>query len=104
MRATVVVIACVLLGLAAPARSRTYHEFAEDVTHLGDASTLLAVGLALGLSGSEYDGQTSVIYAEALVTTTSPQATEALLDDLQRRLDAEVPEARVVLDGVRSAL
>jgi len=69
VRATVVVITCALLGLAAPARSSTYHGFAEDVTHLGDAPTLLALGLALGLSGSEYDGQTSVIYTEALVTS-----------------------------------
>lgn len=70
------VVACALFGAAAPARSSTYHQFAQDVTHAGDASTLLGLGLALGLSGSEYDRQTSVIYAEALIT--SGAATYAL--------------------------
>ena len=39
-------------------------------------------------------------FAEALVTTQSPQTTEALLDDLQRRLDASIPAARVVVRGL----
>ena len=76
LRAAALVVACALFGAAAPARSTTYHDFAEDVTHLGDASTLLGVGLALGLSGDDYDKRTSAIYAEALVT--SGAATYAL--------------------------
>ena len=39
-------------------------------------------------------------FAEALVTTRSPQVTEALLDDLQRRLDAAIPAARIVVRGL----
>ncbi len=44
------------------------------------------------------DGDPS--FAEALVTTTSPEATERLLPELQRVLDAEVPEARVTVRGL----
>ncbi len=44
------------------------------------------------------DGVSS--YAEALVTTRSPQATEAVLDKLQRRLNQDVPEARVIVRGL----
>ncbi len=39
-------------------------------------------------------------FAEALVTTSSPQATEAILDTLQRRLNADVPEARAIVRGL----
>ncbi|MEM9357342.1 MAG: efflux RND transporter permease subunit [Pseudomonadota bacterium] len=39
-------------------------------------------------------------FAEALVTTASPKATEALLGKLQRTLDAKVPEARVTVRGL----
>lgn len=39
-------------------------------------------------------------FAEALVTTRSPAATEAILDKLQRRLNAEVPEARAIVRGL----
>jgi multidrug efflux pump subunit AcrB len=39
-------------------------------------------------------------FAEALVKTRSPRATEAILDRLQRRLDAAVPEARVTVRGL----
>ncbi len=39
-------------------------------------------------------------FAEALVTTTSPQATEAMLGRLQRTLDADVPDARVIVRGL----
>ncbi len=39
-------------------------------------------------------------FAEALVTTRSPEATEAMLDSLQRRLDASVPAARIVVRGL----
>ncbi len=39
-------------------------------------------------------------FAEALITTTSPQATEDILDRLQRRLDAAVPNARIVVRGL----
>ncbi len=39
-------------------------------------------------------------YAEALVTTTSPQKTEEILDRLQRRLDAGLPSARVIVRGL----
>ena len=39
-------------------------------------------------------------FAEALVTTRSAEATEAMLDGLQRRLDVEVPEGRVVVRGL----
>jgi multidrug efflux pump subunit AcrB len=39
-------------------------------------------------------------FAEALVTTTSPQRTEELLPILQRQLDAGLPEARVTVRGL----
>ncbi len=39
-------------------------------------------------------------FAEALVTTSSPAATEAVLGRLQRTLDAEVPDARVIVRGL----
>lgn len=39
-------------------------------------------------------------FAEALVTTRSPEATEAVLDKLQRRLNKETPEARVIVRGL----
>lgn len=39
-------------------------------------------------------------FAEALVTTSSPQATEGMLDKLQYRINAEVPEAQVVVRGL----
>ena len=39
-------------------------------------------------------------FAEALVTTTSPDATEAILGRLQRNLDAQVPEARIIVRGL----
>ena len=39
-------------------------------------------------------------FAEALVTTKSPDATEAVLARLQRTLDANVPQARVIVRGL----
>ncbi|MEO1206728.1 MAG: efflux RND transporter permease subunit [Pseudomonadota bacterium] len=39
-------------------------------------------------------------FAEFLVTTTSPQATEAALADLQTQLDGLIPEARVTVRGL----
>lgn len=39
-------------------------------------------------------------YAQALVTTASPQATEAILPDLQRDLSALAPEAQVLVRGL----
>lgn len=47
---------------------------------------------------ADQDGVAS--FAEALVTTTSPAATEAVLDRLQRRLNAQVPEARAIVRGL----
>jgi multidrug efflux pump subunit AcrB len=47
---------------------------------------------------ADQDGVAS--FAEALVTTTSPAATEAILDHLQRRLNADVPEARAIVRGL----
>jgi len=47
---------------------------------------------------ADQDGVPS--FAEALVTTTSAQATEAMLDDLQRRLNADILEARIVVRGL----
>jgi multidrug efflux pump subunit AcrB len=47
---------------------------------------------------ADQDGVSS--YAEALVTTRSPVATEAILDRLQRRLNADVAEARVIVKGL----
>ncbi|MEL6747458.1 MAG: efflux RND transporter permease subunit, partial [Pseudomonadota bacterium] len=44
------------------------------------------------------DGVSS--FAEALVTTTSPAATEAILDPLQRQLNAAVPQARIIVRGL----
>ncbi len=40
-------------------------------------------------------------FAEALVTTTSPQATRELVPRLQARLDAEVPEAQIIVRGLK---
>ena len=39
-------------------------------------------------------------FAEALVTTTSAEATEDILDRLQRKLDEAVPNARIVVRGL----
>ncbi|MEM9723945.1 MAG: efflux RND transporter permease subunit [Pseudomonadota bacterium] len=39
-------------------------------------------------------------FAQALVTTTSPQATERLVPEYQLRLDAAAPEARVLVRGL----
>ncbi|MEM7426339.1 MAG: efflux RND transporter permease subunit, partial [Pseudomonadota bacterium] len=39
-------------------------------------------------------------FAEALITTASPAATEALLPGLQRELDRAVPEARITVRGL----
>jgi len=39
-------------------------------------------------------------FAEALVTTRSPEATERILPDLQRALDRDFPEARIVVRGL----
>ena len=47
---------------------------------------------------ADQDNQPS--FAEALVTTTSPQATEDILGRLQRVLDAEVQEARIIVRGL----
>jgi len=47
---------------------------------------------------ADRDGDPS--FAEALVTTASAQATETLLDRIQRTLDAEVPEARIIVRGL----
>ncbi len=47
---------------------------------------------------ADRDGDPS--FAEALVSTASPQATEALLDRLQRKFDGAVPEARVIVRGL----
>ena len=47
---------------------------------------------------ADQDGVPS--FAEALVTTRSPQATEAILDKLQAKLSAEVPEARAIVRGL----
>ena len=44
------------------------------------------------------DGVSS--FAEALVTTRSAKATEAVLDKLQRRLNVAVPEARAIVRGL----
>lgn len=74
--AAALVTICALAGAAGPGRSSTYHEFAHDVTRLGDASTLALLGLALAASHGDRDRETSVIYAEALVT--SGAATYAL--------------------------
>ena len=39
-------------------------------------------------------------FAEALVTTDSPAATDAAIPDLQRRLDAALPQARALVRGL----
>jgi multidrug efflux pump subunit AcrB len=44
---------------------------------------------------SEQEGNAA--FAEALVTTESPRATAAIIPVLQRRLDADLPEAQVVV-------
>ncbi|MEM8687315.1 MAG: efflux RND transporter permease subunit [Pseudomonadota bacterium] len=44
------------------------------------------------------DGEAS--FAEALITTTSPAATESILPVLQREFDAKMPEARVIVRGL----
>lgn len=47
---------------------------------------------------ADQDNQPS--FAEALVTTVSPEATEAILGRLQRSLDANIPEARIIVRGL----
>jgi multidrug efflux pump subunit AcrB len=47
---------------------------------------------------ADQDGVPS--FAEALVTTRSPRATEAVLGPLQNALNAEVPEARAIVRGL----
>lgn len=47
---------------------------------------------------ADQDGVPS--FAEALVTTRSAQATEAILDRLQLRLNSEAPEARAIVRGL----
>ena len=44
------------------------------------------------------DGEAS--FAEALITTASPAATERILPTLQRTFDAKMPEARVTVRGL----
>ena len=44
------------------------------------------------------DGESS--FAEALITTTSPAATERILPTLQREFDAQMPGARVTVRGL----
>lgn len=41
-----------------------------------------------------------VRFAEALVTTTSPEMTELMIPTLQNQLDAQVPEAQVLVRGL----
>ena len=47
---------------------------------------------------SDQDNESS--FAEALVTTTAPRATEAILPTLQRELDRELPQARIIVRGL----
>lgn len=73
---------------------------------LGAEPTITDVNWVIGESAPAFyynmiadrDGDAS--FAEALVTTVSAQETEALLDRLQRDLDADVPEARVIVRGL----
>ena len=39
-------------------------------------------------------------FAEALVTTSNPQVTEEIIPQLQERLDREVPEAQILVQGL----
>ncbi|MGI9421657.1 MAG: efflux RND transporter permease subunit [Hyphomicrobiaceae bacterium] len=47
---------------------------------------------------ADRDNQPS--FAEALVTTASPKATEAVLGRMQRTLDAKIPEAQIIVRGL----
>lgn len=47
---------------------------------------------------TDQDSETS--FAEALITTTSPAATEEILPALQRKLDQALPQARVIARGL----
>ncbi|MDH3739978.1 MAG: efflux RND transporter permease subunit [Hyphomicrobiales bacterium] len=47
---------------------------------------------------ADQDAESS--FAEALITTASPDATEQLLPDLQRELDNALPQARVTVRGL----
>ena len=47
---------------------------------------------------ADQDSESS--FAEALITTASPQATEAILPQLQRELDRSLPEARAIVRGL----
>lgn len=47
---------------------------------------------------ADQDSESS--FAEALVTTTSPQATEAILPQLQRELDRSLPQAQFIVRGL----
>jgi len=47
---------------------------------------------------ADQDAESS--FAEALVTTASPAATERILPEIQRAMDKEVPQARVTVRGL----
>ncbi|MEM9681796.1 MAG: efflux RND transporter permease subunit, partial [Pseudomonadota bacterium] len=47
---------------------------------------------------ADQDAESS--FAEALVTTESPDATESILPDLQRALDRRLPDARIIVRGL----
>ncbi|MEE9587337.1 MAG: efflux RND transporter permease subunit, partial [Hyphomicrobiaceae bacterium] len=47
---------------------------------------------------ADQDSESS--FAEALITTASPQATEAILPQLQRELDRALPQARIIVRGL----
>ena len=47
---------------------------------------------------ADQDGETS--FAEGLITTRSPKATEAILPRLQREFDRALPQARTIVRGL----
>jgi multidrug efflux pump subunit AcrB len=73
--------------------TRTFGEVRSLVWVIGESAPAFYYNMV-----ANQDGVSS--FAEALVTTASPAATEAILDRLQRRLDTEVPEARVIVRGL----
>ncbi|MCP5082691.1 MAG: efflux RND transporter permease subunit [Alphaproteobacteria bacterium] len=69
----------------------------EDVRHVHWVVGESAPAFYYNMQANQ-DGEAS--FAEALITTASPAATEHILPTLQREFDAQMPEARVTARGL----
>jgi len=73
---------------------------------LSEESTINDVTWVIGESAPSFyynmiaDRDQSPDYAQALITTASPEATRALIPSLQQRLSANFPQARITVRGL----